>query len=268
MDTSADAIETLREIGGTRRDRLTTLVASTPAAASSAVSSPRHFHLFLAGTAIIIPTLLLLDTRGLVPQLALGLTTAAFLWLFASRAPANVKQTICAILVASTGEVILSLGWGLYTYRNALIPLYVPFGHGIFYALAAESARQEALQRIAPAITRAVLIAGSAIAAVSLLFFHDEWGLLWWIAAAALILRSRNQLLLCACFTYTLLLEWVGTAIGNWHWAAEVPFVGLRSANPPSGVGILYILLDLIVVTICASVVRTSSRTTDAHNST
>jgi len=28
--------------------------------------------------------------------------------------------------------------------------------------------------------------------------------------------------------------------------------VGLRSANPPSGVGILYILLDLIVVGITA----------------
>ena len=257
---------------------MTTLVASTSAVAAAAAASslpdgdvrrdsPRHFHLFLGGTAIIIPALLLVDTPGLIPQLALGLTTAAFLCLFASRAPADVKQTICAILVASTGEVILSLVWGLYTYRNALIPLYVPFGHGVFYALAAETARQEALQRIAPAITRAVLVAGSIIAAVGFVFFHDQWGLLWWIGAAALLLRSRNRLLLSACFTYTLLLEWVGTAIGNWQWAAVVPIVGLRSANPPSGVGILYILLDLIVVTICASAVSTS-RTTDAGSST
>ena len=47
-----------------------------------------------------------------------------------------------------------------------------------------------------------------------------------------------------------MILEWVGTAIGNWRWAAEVPWVGLHSANPPAGVGILYILLDLIVVAI------------------
>ena len=66
-----------------------------------------------------------------------------------------------------------------------------------------------------------------------------------------LLLRSRNQLLLSACFTYTIFLEWLGTAIGNWHWTAVVPFVGLRSANPPSGVGILYILLDLITMAIC-----------------
>ena len=190
--------------------------------------------------------LLLLD--GNVPQLTLGLATAIFLSLFAR----NPRQVVVAILVATTGEVVLSLGWGLYTYRYALIPLYVPFGHGIFYALAAESARQPALLHNEKAIARAVLIAGSVIAAFGFVALHDQWGLLWWIAAATLLMRSRNQLLLSACFTYTILLEWAGTAIGNWQWAAVVPFVGLHSANPPSGVGILYILLDLIVVGMTA----------------
>jgi hypothetical protein len=63
---------------------------------------------------------------------------------------------------------------------------------------------------------------------------------------------SRSQLMLSACFTYTLLLEWAGTANGNWRWAGEVPFIGLTSANPPSGVGILYVLLDLMVVAVTA----------------
>lgn len=216
----------------------------------------RRFLLFLTAATLYIPLLLLADTRGVAPQLALGLATAAFLWVFASRSQNEMRQTICAILVATTGEVVLSLGWGLYTYRHALIPLYVPFGHGVFYALAAESAHQEVLRRMSRAITRAVLVAGSVIAAISLLFFHDQWGLLWWLAAVALLMRSRNQLLLSACFIYTILLEWLGTAIGNWQWAAEVPFVGLHAANPPSGVGILYILLDLITVAICSSGAR------------
>jgi hypothetical protein len=60
--------------------------------------------------------------------------------------------------------------------------------------------------------------------------------------------------LLSACFVYTIILEFVGTAIGNWRWAPEVPFLGVHSANPPSGVGILYILLDLIVVAITSKV--------------
>lgn len=202
---------------------------------------------------VYLPLLLLTDSPGFLPQLALGAATAAFLWLFARRGAIEPRQIITAIIVATIGECVLSLGWGLYTYHNALIPLYVPFGHGIFYALAAESARQTALRRIAPAITRGVIGAGSIIAIVSLVFFRDQWGLLWWVIAATLLMRSRNQLLLSTCFVYTILLEWLGTAIGNWVWAAEVPFVGLTSANPPSGVGVLYILLDLITVAICTS---------------
>jgi hypothetical protein len=210
-----------------------------------------RFIIFVAAAALFIPALLLAD--GHFPQLALGLGTLLFVAVFARGSEIATRQIVCAILVATTGEVVLSLGWGLYTYRYALIPLYVPFGHGLFYLLAAESARQAALRHHARAITRSVLVAGSIIAAVSLIFFRDQWGLLWWIAAAILVMRSRNQLMLSTCFVYTILLEWIGTAIGNWHWSAVVPYLGLRSANPPSGVGILYILLDLITVSIASS---------------
>jgi hypothetical protein len=68
-----------------------------------------------------------------------------------------------------------------------------------------------------------------------------------------LIARSRNRLLLSICCFYTMLLEWLGTALGNWRWAAEVPLFRMRSANPPSGVGILYILLDLITVAVISA---------------
>ena len=209
----------------------------------------RPFLTFLIASTLYIPLLLLADSDGLLPQLSLGLATAMFLFLFIRT---NRRQVIWAIAIATTGECVLSLGWGLYTYRHALIPLYVPFGHGVFYALAAESARQDILQRHSPRIVRTVLTAGSAIALVSLFFFNDSWGMLWWVIAAALLIRSNNQLLLSTCFVYTILLEWLGTAIGNWQWAAEVPYVGLHSANPPSGVGVLYILLDLITVGICS----------------
>ena len=211
---------------------------------------PRFLRL-VAAAALFIPALLLADRPGLPAQLALGLATAAFLFLAVRSSPVETRQVVAAILIATTGEVVLSLGWGLYTYRNALIPLYVPFGHGVFYLLAAESARQPWLQQRAKGITRGVLLAGSAIAAVSFAFFDDQWGLIWWVLAAALLARSANQLLLSACFVYTILLEWLGTAIGNWQWAAVVPGLGLHSANPPSGVGVLYILLDLFTVGAC-----------------
>jgi hypothetical protein len=147
---------------------------------------------------------------------------------------------------------VLSLGWGLYSYQHALIPLYVPPGHGLFYALAFATSRQRALLDRERLIARAVLAFGTLTAIVSLAVHGESWGFLWWVGAMALIAISRNQLMLSACFAYTIVLEWFGTANGNWLWTAVVPGLGLRSANPPAGVGILYIVLDLVVVAITA----------------
>ncbi len=217
----------------------------------------RRFLRFFAAVVVFVPLLLLIDTAGVAAQLALGAATAGLLWLFARDSTIERRQIITAIVIASIGECLLSVGFGLYTYRNALIPLYVPFGHGVLYLLSVESAQQHALRRIAPAITRGVLVCGSAGAILSLAFFRDQWGLLWWLIAAALVMRSRNQLLLSVSFLYAMALELLGTAVGNWRWAAEVPIVGLHSANPPSGVGLLYVLLDLVTVAVCSTVALT-----------
>jgi len=212
----------------------------------------RRFVTFVLASAAFMTLLLLIDCDGVAQQLALGSATAGFLWFFMRRTEIDPRQIVCAIVVASIGEVVLSIGWGLYTYRHAVIPLYVPPGHGLFYMLAATSARQPWLRAREAAIRNGVIAFGSIYALVSLFAWNDAWGLLWWLAALALIRQSRNQLLLATCFCYTIVLEWVGTAIGNWHWNAVVPGLGLHSANPPAGVGILYILLDLITVAITA----------------
>lgn len=218
----------------------------------------QRFLFFLTSTAIFVSSLLFLDQDGLLPQLLLGLAAAAFLYTFARTSTVPMHQVFCAVLLATTGEVVLSLGWGLYSYQHALIPFYVPAGHGIFYLLATESGQQAMLRRHERAIVGSILIAGSVVAATTLLLYGDVWGLLWWIVAAALLTRSADGLLLSACLVYTMLLEWLGTGLGNWQWAAEVPWVGLRSANPPSGVGVLYVLLDLLTVITVGALARAS----------
>jgi hypothetical protein len=212
----------------------------------------RRFLAWVAASAAFMAAVLLLDRDGLAAQLLLGGATAAFVALFVRSLKLDARQILWCVAVATTGEVVLSLGWGLYRYGHALIPLYVPPGHGLFFALAMATSRQELFRRRAALVTRGVFVAGTALALWSLVARHDVWGFLWWLGALALVRASRNQLMLAACFTYTIVLEYAGTAIGNWRWAAEVPFVGLHSANPPAGVGILYILLDLIVMGICA----------------
>ncbi|HYI13163.1 MAG TPA: hypothetical protein VEK57_29215 [Thermoanaerobaculia bacterium] len=208
----------------------------------------RHFITLIAATSLFTVMLLLTDRAGVGSQLALGTSAALFLWFCMRRFRVPTPQILCAVAVATLGEVILSLGFGLYSYSHALIPFYVPPGHGILYILAVESTQQESLRRRERAICSGVLVAGTVIAVASLVVLGDTWGFLWWLGALALIRFSRNQLMLSTCFIFTIVLEWAGTANGNWVWTAQVPFVGLHSANPPSGVGILYILLDLIVM--------------------
>jgi len=225
----------------------------------------RQFIIFVSASAVLMAVILLNDREGLVAQLLLGGMTAAFLVYFARRSQVDGRQILCAVIIATLGEIVLSLGWQLYSYRHALIPLYVPPGHGLFYLLAAETALQPRIQRWARPITLFVMTAGTLIAIVSVIAFGDTWGLLWWLVALTLLLRSRNAVLLSACFVFTLLLEWAGTANGNWQWAEIVPFVGLRSANPPAGVGVLYIVLDLLVVLVSSRIGASAPRAERLH---
>ena len=123
-----------------------------------------RFLKFVAASAVFMTVLLMLDRDGLPQQLALGTATVLFLWLFARSSEVRASQIVCCIIVATVGEVVLSLGWGLYSYRHAIIPLYVPPGHGLFYTLAAMTARQHAVRLRGAAVTRWTLIAGSVIA--------------------------------------------------------------------------------------------------------
>jgi hypothetical protein len=51
--------------------------------------------------------------------------------------------------------------------------------------------------------------------------------------------------MMAACFVYTAALEILGTSLGNWTWAAREPVLGIPQANPPSGAGLGYCMLDL-----------------------
>lgn len=221
----------------------------------------------LAATSLFVAAVLLLDAPGAARQLSLGVATTLFLLLVVRAFGLEARPVIVAIIVATAGEVLLSVVWGLYEYRDALLPLYVPPGHGLFYALAAACANNRWLVARERAITIIVLITGSAVAGSSLWSAGDVWGTIWWLAAASLLAVSDHKLLLAACFVNATLLEWAGTFLGNWRWQPVVPGLGLTSANPPSGVGLLYVLLDLLVVAIVAQLARRAERTSRAFAS-
>ena len=49
---------------------------------------------------------------------------------------------MACLVIATAGEIVLSLGWGLYTYRLDNIPLFVPPGHVLLLLLGLSLARR------------------------------------------------------------------------------------------------------------------------------
>ena len=83
-----------------------------------------RFVTFVTASAVFMTVLLLLDRDGLQQQLALGTATALFLWFFGRTSQVQLRQIVCCVIVATIGEVVLSLGWekpaGLITEMVAL----------------------------------------------------------------------------------------------------------------------------------------------------
>ena len=67
-------------------------------------------------------------------QLALGLLTAVVLAaLLVLQTPAVRVLALGVVVIATLGEVVGSLIWGLYGYRLDNLPAFVPPGHGLVY---------------------------------------------------------------------------------------------------------------------------------------
>lgn len=181
---------------------------------------------------------------GFGGQAAIGIALWAMLSWQLGRVNAEERRALMAcVVIATAGEIFLSLGWGLYTYRLGNIPHYVPPGHALMLVLGIRLAR-----RMPEAAARAI-IAGAAIyslaaAAAGL----DTFGVLLCLllAGAALAMPAQRRLY-ASTFVLSLALELAGTWLGNWTWAREVPVLGLVTTNPPGVAGAFYCALDALV---------------------
>jgi hypothetical protein len=180
-------------------------------------------------------------------QLAIGaLVWALFLALLAPLPAAERRLYLACVAIATAGELFLSLGWGLYTYRLGNVPLFVPPGHGLMLMLGFSLA-----QRMPEAAARAIL-GGAGVytilaAASGLDTLAVPLYLLLMVSVLALPARTR---LLASSFLLTLTLELYGTTLGNWSWDRDVPWVGLVTTNPPAIAGAFYCTLHALTLGI------------------
>jgi len=203
-----------------------------------------------AAGAAYLAALLALDTQvGRGGQALLGVLT--WLVLLAALVPMRPlvrAQALGVVAFATVGEVTGSLLWGVYRYRLHNLPLFIPPAHGIVYlsglALAG-AVPARALVRCAAAGAIAWGVAG-----LTVLPRLDVAGAVGVPLLCLFLWRSRQRAVYAGVFLVVAALEVYGTSIGTWHWARELPGLGIPDGNPPSGVASGYVWFDVMALLV------------------
>ncbi len=186
---------------------------------------------------------LFLDTYlSFAGQMLLGfMWWGIFLQIVLSRHhPLQQVRLWTCLIIATLGELVLSLGFEFYQYRLNNIPFFVPPGHVALFIIGMICAPR--LPRwiiwVVPLVTVPWLLLLLQIGAdqLSLVFFGLFVLCLW---------LGKAKKLYATMFIFAAVLEIFGTAWGCWTWQLDTT-IGLSSANPPLCVGALYCVLDAL----------------------
>lgn len=170
---------------------------------------------------------------------------SAWAWLLALTAMAQDAalrpRLIACLLIATAGEVVLSLLWGLYDYRLGNLPLFVPPGHVLLYWLGLHVAGRLP-ERLLDALPWLAAL-GVAVLALA----RVDWLGPPLLAIFLLCVRyGPAPRLYATMFLLSLAMELWGTWLGNWTWRDIAPGLGWPVGNPPLAAGAFYCVLDLL----------------------
>ncbi|HET9507618.1 MAG TPA: hypothetical protein VFO81_06725 [Gaiellaceae bacterium] len=199
-----------------------------------------------------LAVLLAVDTQVALPgQLVLGALTWLALGVALRReTPLLRVQTLVVVAVATCGEILGSIVWGVYTYRLENLPSFVPPAHGLVYLAGAALAGRAGATASGRLLVRVALVGvlAWAVAGVTVLPRADVGGALGALLLAVYLLRGRAPSVYAGVFLVVAWLELYGTALGTWRWAVEIPGTGIPNGNPPSGVAAGYVWFDIVAL--------------------
>jgi hypothetical protein len=185
-------------------------------------------------------------------QLALGVFTALVLAALLALHPARVRyQTLAVVAIATIGEVVGSIIWGVYTYRLENLPTFVPPGHGLVYLAGLSLATLLASRSTALLVAAGLVAVTWGLGGVTVLPASDVSGTIGCAFLVGVLVWTRRPVY-AGVFMVVVALELYGTALGTWTWQSTVPGLGLSQGNPPSGVASGYVVFDVLALALVA----------------
>lgn len=169
----------------------------------------------------------------------------AMIWSI--RDPRLVRMMWLAVPISAIGEIAISMGLEVWVYRNAVVPIYVPFGHAIVIGTGFLAAGLDRVRNNAGQVIPAGLLLFPGLMIASGLIWNDTLSLACLGFYVLGIGVTRDRLPYVVMPIPVLFVEIVGTVFGCWRWPPEA--LGLfTSVNPPPGAVGLYVMLDLLVM--------------------
>ena len=178
-----------------------------------------------------------------------ALMIAYFAWMYRGAAPRLRALMKYGVFIATAGEVLFSLVFGMYEYRLATIPLYVPPGHSVMVGAVYYFVREHFVIRHQKRIGLGMLLFSIAYASFWFVTQNDLYGALCTVLFVALIAREpESRMFFLTMFLFVGFLEQIGTRFSCWYWhdIAFAKFAWLPSGNPPSGISVFYFAFDVL----------------------
>ena len=151
-------------------------------------------------------------------------------------------EMITVLAFATPMELFFSEVWNIYEYQRGLMPLFVPAGHYFLFDLGRIMANKMKQSLALPILIPFIPMVGYGVYDGS-----DTSGLILLFLVLVFTRFGPQPRLYASMAWAALAMEIVGTQLGNWTWANEVPWTGLTAWNPPLLVGAFYCFGDLLV---------------------
>ena len=151
-------------------------------------------------------------------------------------------EMIAVLAFATPMELFFSEVWLIYEYQRGLMPLFVPVGHYFLFDLGRRVAKQ--IPERSPMVLILLLVPLVVYGAVK---GTDTSAVLLILLTLGFVQWGPEPRLYASMVWLALFMELWGTYLGNWEWAANVPWTGLTAWNPPLLVGAFYCFGDLLV---------------------